>query len=51
MFLDAIKYLPKGKNCVLGLCQQTSKVQCLVQYLAFKDLKIRIKKGTQWLKS
>ena len=45
MFLD-VKCLRKGKNCGFGVCQQTSKVQCI--YLAFRNLKISSKKGQQW---
>ena len=33
MFLD-VKVLTEGNNCVFGLCQQRSKVQCM--YLRLK---------------
>ena len=43
------KWLLKGKNCIIKLCQEKNKVQCV--YLAFENLKMRSKKGQQWSES
>ena len=40
------KFLRKGKNCIIGFCQQTRNVQCM--YLAFENLKISSKKSQHW---
>ena len=39
----------KGKNCVFGLSQQASKVQCM--YLAFQNLKTSSEKCQEWSES
>ena len=39
----------KGNNCVFGLCQQTSQVQCM--YLPFTNVKISTKKDQEWSKN
>ena len=44
-----LKSLGKGNNCIIGLYQQTSQVQCM--YLALENLKIRSKKAQQWSQS
>ena len=41
--------LRKGNNCIIGLCQETSKVQRM--YLAIKNMKISTRKSQQWSKS
>ena len=38
---QTLKWLPKGDNCVFGLCHQTSKVQCI--YVASENYKISCK--------
>ena len=44
-----LMYLRKGHNCVFERSQEARKVQCM--YLAFKDIQISGKKGTQWSES
>ena len=44
-----LKRLRKGNNVIIGLCQQTGKVQCM--YLAFKNPKIISKKNRRLLES
>ena len=44
-----VKGLRKGNNCMFGLSQQRSKVQCMS--LAFENLKIGTKEGQYWSES
>ena len=45
MFFLMLKWLLKGKNCIIKLCQEKNKVQYV--YLPFENLKMRSKKGQQ----
>ena len=45
LFLDA-KMFPKKYNSVFGICQITSKVQCI--HLTFKNFNINSKNSDQW---
>ena len=49
MFFLMLKWLLKGKNCIIKLCQEKNKVQYV--YLPFENLKMRSKKGQQWSQS
>ena len=44
-----LKCLPKGKNSITELCQQTGTVQCM--YLAFKELKLSSKTASSGQKA
>ena len=49
IFFDVIKFLRKRNNCIFGIFQKTSKLQCM--HLAVKNLEISSKKDQQWSES
>ena len=45
IFFSILKWLRKENNCIIGLCQQRTNVECM--YLAVENLGRICKKGEQ----